>query len=233
MGKGKRGTRDTPYKVVIVGGGPAGTAIIVRAIRLGVLDELLGPDLVNKSSAGVLLCDAGPVTKLGTGELGHYSINSNIHANKFLHHVVNDRPDVIPSEKVTGTVLEPLRRTAAAAVLERLGSQVAPLEQIGDFLEEVGRVVKGVLDEHSESACLCDTKVCGAKQTVDSGPFQITLKPTNSGPESSAPSEIIYASKLILATGGCQRLPVCFAPIFFLTLDKIPILSICLLIWLP
>ena len=200
-----RGTRDLPFKIAIVGGGPAGTAIIVRAIRLGVIDELLGQDPADVSSAGLLLCEAGPASKLGSGELGNYAVNSNTYASKFVGHVVNDRLDVIPPERASGTVLEPLRNTPAASVLEGMGAQVAPLSQIGAFLEEVGKAVRSVLTDHPESACLCDTKVRGAEQMGSSGLFRLALTQTGGGPFAIRE---VYASKLILATGGCQRLPV-------------------------
>ena len=202
----KRGTVQAPYKVAIIGGGPAGIAVIVRAIRLSVIGELLGRDPDNEAAAGVLLCEAGPSAKLGSGALGHYAINSNTHANKFVNHVVNDRPDVIPPEKATGTVLEGLRHTAAAGVLERAGPDVAPLGHIGAFLREVGQVVRGVLDKHPESACLCDTTVDVAEQTGVGGAFRLTL--TQGGGAGSSTKRDVYASKVILATGGCQRLPV-------------------------
>ena len=57
--------------MLIIGGGPAGTAILVRAIRLGHLSELCAGDA---ATAGVCLVEQGPVSRLGGGKLLDYEV---------------------------------------------------------------------------------------------------------------------------------------------------------------
>ena len=105
-------------------------------------------------------------------------------------------PEVIPEERTTGTVLEPLRSSAAVQELERAGEGIAPLELIGAVLAEVGQVARSVLDQHKQSRCLCETTV-ESVQITDSGVLRMC---TSRFP--------IHAAKVVLATGGCQPLPV-------------------------
>lgn len=191
-----RGSLNRPFKLAIIGGGPAGVAVLVRAIRVGQLDKLLGPDAANGAAEGVLLLESGPPERLGGGKLAQYHINSNTNAQKFVKHILSDRPEVIPEERATGTVLEPLRSSAAVQELERAGEGIAPLELIGAVLAEVGQVVRSVLDQHEQSCCLCETTV-ESVQITDSGVLRIC---TSRYP--------IHAAKAVLATGGCQPLPV-------------------------
>jgi hypothetical protein len=89
------GTIDYPYKLCIVGGGPSGCSIIVRAIRIGMVTELCEGD---DNSAGVCLIDKDNDDRFGGGRLQDYQINSNTHANKFVTNVTNDKLTTIPKE---------------------------------------------------------------------------------------------------------------------------------------
>ena len=59
------------FRLLIVGGGPAGTAIIIRAMRLGCLSEMCG-SLGN--SAGICVVEKGPVSRFGGGKLLDYEV---------------------------------------------------------------------------------------------------------------------------------------------------------------
>lgn len=79
------GCKDRPFKLAIIGGGPSGCSIIVRAIRLGLLRDIAeGSD---DNEAGLCLIDKGPREKFGGGRLQDYVINSNTYANKFATNV--------------------------------------------------------------------------------------------------------------------------------------------------
>ena len=61
------------FRMAIIGGGPAGTAIIVRAIRLGHIAELCGQSL---TSAGVCIIDKNPLNRFGGGRLLDFEVRS-------------------------------------------------------------------------------------------------------------------------------------------------------------
>ena len=58
--------------MLIVGGGPAGSAVITRAIRLGCLSEICG-SLGN--SAGLCVIEKGPASRFGGGKLLDYEVS--------------------------------------------------------------------------------------------------------------------------------------------------------------
>ena len=66
-------------------------------------------------------------------------INSNTQGGKFVTNIVQDRPNIIPPEKATGTVLESLQKTDVALELGKYGQNVAPLNDIGKFPSRSGR----------------------------------------------------------------------------------------------
>src|SRR5580692_521080 len=59
----------------LVGGGPAGCALLMAAARAGTLDALLDDRLV--------VIDAGPAGKSGAGRLGGYLVRSDTRARVF------------------------------------------------------------------------------------------------------------------------------------------------------
>ena len=67
------------------------------------------------------------------------------------------------AQGASGTILEPLRMSAAASELVAIGQNPAPLPLVGQFLGQVGAVVKETLDSCDTSACLCDTRVRAAR----------------------------------------------------------------------
>ena len=73
---GNAGTIENPFRMVIVGGGPAGTAIIIRALRLNMLDALAAEVVSNDMrTAGVCFLDASQISRFGGGRLQDYVIN--------------------------------------------------------------------------------------------------------------------------------------------------------------
>jgi len=73
------GSESYPYRLLIVGGGPAGVSILVRAARTGHLSALLKGA---EKSAGVCVVESGNENRFGAGRLQDYEINSNTWANK-------------------------------------------------------------------------------------------------------------------------------------------------------
>lgn len=186
------------YKVAIIGAGPAGVGVIVRAARIGVLDELL-------DSGGVALIHGGSERSLGRGNLGNYIINSNTFARSLMASVLEDKPDLDPPEKATGTFLEKLKTYPSTIALNNQGYKTATLEELGDFLADVGGRVKEKLERHDMSRCLLETTAVSIHQEEGGIVKVICFQKPNETFE-------IYAKHVVLATGGSQTVPTMSNP---------------------
>ncbi len=157
---GLAGGKYKPYKLCIIGGGPAGNSVLVRAMRLGIMDELC---TATETEAGVCLFDSDTSERLGGGRLQDYQINSNTWANKFYSNVCEQRSENLPPESVDGTPLKALAGTGsvesgsqAGKALLDAGDSEAPLATVGSFLVDVGRAVRENIEKHPAS-CLLTT----------------------------------------------------------------------------
>ena len=155
----RAGSEEWPFKLVIIGGGPSGCSTIVRAVRIGYINNLCSFD-ENNFLAGVCLLDKDSIDRLGGGRLQDYVINSNTYANKIPIHVLEDRLDMLPSECCTGTLLEQLKNSGYRKQLEMCGAKQGPLSVMGRFLKEVGSVIKNILDTTYPDSCECSTMSC-------------------------------------------------------------------------
>jgi hypothetical protein len=119
-----------------------------------------------KKQAGICLYDSSSPERFGGGRLQDYIINSNTFGGKFVTNIVQDRPNVIPPEKATGTILESLEKTTMAQTLGKIGTNVAPLCDIGVFLVQIGGKVKQLIDYYRESSKYeCGTEVTQIQQS--------------------------------------------------------------------
>ena len=120
------------FRLLIVGGGPAGCSVLVRAARLGLFADLCGNshtvnDRANVACSGVCVIDAQPQERFGGGKLQDYVINSNTNADKFVSNVVEEKPNMLPPESVCGSSrLSALASSPAAQALEAIGPHRAP-----------------------------------------------------------------------------------------------------------
>jgi len=134
------------YRTIIVGGGPAGISVLVRAARLNVLEELCSEvSTVGQDGAkvcGVCVLDADRADRLGGGRLQDYVINSNTNGDAFVNNVLQDRPALIPPEASQGTCLESLRpRGTGQCLLEYKGTS-ASLRDVGAWLRDVADTLR-------------------------------------------------------------------------------------------
>lgn len=166
------GGKNRPYKLCIVGGGPAGHSILVRAMRLGIIDEVCRG---SAAEAGVALLDGDTAERLGGGRLQDYLINANTWADNFYTNVCEDKPNNIPPETIAGTPLVALTGSAGSAAGEALlaaGQSEAPLATVGSFLVEVGTAVRKALEAHPTSCLLAANTTVQSVQRVVVMPLQ-------------------------------------------------------------
>jgi len=181
------GSRGIPFRLFVVGGGPAAVSIVVRAVRLNVHKELLEGNSGNSDSGrpkigGICIIEKNESKRsFGGGKLCDYIINSNTWANKFVTNVIKDKPDVIPPESIQGTILENLNGSKMGAYLvDTVGAKPGALNKVGDYLCEVGTQVHDLIQEHpTTSSCLFGCK-CVAVERVDAlfTPLPVHLLPT-------------------------------------------------------
>jgi len=184
------GSRQCPYKLAVIGGGPSGCSVIIRAFRIGFGGELCGfctrkpaVDVRGQNiiadaqfpfqSAGVCLIDEGAPDKFGGGKLQDYVINANTWANKFVTNVMDDK-DVLPKETVAGTPLQVLGTAQTAITLKGYGCKPAPLQMVGSFLRDAGAIVRDTLNEKyfESSKCMTETSVTSLQQVMLPVPAQ-------------------------------------------------------------
>jgi hypothetical protein len=239
------GSKHCPYKLAVVGGGPSGCSVVIRAFRIGFGGELCGfctrKPAVDKDgrnmladaqfpfqSAGVCLIDQSTADAFGGGKLQNYIINANTWANKFVTNVMDDKPDVVPQETVTGTPFQRLGAAPTAVTLKGYGCKPAPLKMVGAFLRDAGAVVIDTLNNKypDSSRCLLESSVTAMQQVMLPVPAQyekdlpdkdslvgscvgwkLSISQSSPGAPGGKLSREIYAHKVVLATGGRQDLP--------------------------
>ena len=130
---------ENRYQTAILGSGPAGTGVLVRAARRGLLDGLL--------SRGLVLIDqqSGPTSTT----LGHYDIPSNSPAGAFLECLDSPCP----------AALQGLADTPEARALRAHQHETPPLPLVGQFLDRLAAALHQTLHEHPASTVLAGHRV--------------------------------------------------------------------------
>ncbi|KAI9995750.1 hypothetical protein PInf_012818 [Phytophthora infestans] len=204
------------YKAVVVGGGPAGIGVFVRAARGGLLPRLLNPDKhgttkdtelstqLGCKQMGVAILHAGDVNTFGGGNLGEYIINSNTFACGLLAGVLDEKPELDPPESIVNTFLEKVRVHGSAKRLEEIGAAPGNLTEIGRFLRHVGAcVIEEISDKAPDTSKVLLNTAATKYVALESGLIRVEARNT----ASSDDTVVLYTEHLILATGGTQELP--------------------------
>ncbi len=161
----------------MVGGGPAGIAVLLAAHRDGRLAELLQYGLLIVEQSG----------SIGSGQIGNYAINSDSTGYTFVD------PLRAGSEATLHDILKtPLARRLAAA-----GANAIPLCDAGELLGMVGRALHAIVDQYPRSAVLTGCTAQSVQRQRD-GSWQLTATDEDGSKLS------IQAKRVILATGGAQ-----------------------------
>ncbi|KAG3183930.1 hypothetical protein C6341_g5248 [Phytophthora cactorum] len=204
------------YKAVVVGGGPAGIGVFVRAARGGLLPRLLNPDKhgttkdnelstqLGFKQMGVAVLHAGDVETFGGGNLGEYIINSNTFACGLLAGVLDEKPDLDPPESIKNTFLEKARVHESAKRLEEIGAAPGNLTEIGRFLRHIGAcLIEEISDKAPDTSKVLLNTAATKYEALANGLIRVEARSA----DGSRDTVILHTEHLILAMGGTQELP--------------------------
>lgn len=165
---------------IIIGGGPAGTALLTAASKQDRLTEL--------ARAGLVVVERSH--RLGEGELGRYAITSDSTAETFLSAVKgNTHPEIAALES----------HPVGEDVARHAGSLGVPLVEAGPLVRETGARL-GAIVAREGGTVLTGHAALGATRGTD-GLWRVQLRRTSDG----ATIEQV-ARHIVLATGGRQPL---------------------------
>ena len=171
--------RPRVAEVMIVGGGPAGTALLTAASKRGLLPQLArGMVLVERDSA------------IGGGRLGRYAITSDSTAETFLTAIRDN-----PHPEIAALVDHP----AARGVANHQGALGVPLGEVGPLLRASGERLAGIARAHGGTV-LAGHEALDATREHD-GLWTVRLRRLVDG---FTFEQRTY--RLVIATGGHQPL---------------------------
>jgi len=171
--------RTQASQTLIVGGGPAGLAILVAAARSGTLPTLL--------SQGLTIVERGP--RIGAGNLGDYGITSDSAAETFLSAVVGQS-----DPRLARLADLPIARDIAS-----YGRGSVPLAKVGTLLALMGEALHEIIEE-AGGTILTGHEALGARRQPD-GTWLARVRRCADGTERE-----LTARCLVLAAGGHQPL---------------------------
>lgn len=164
-------------RTVVIGGGPAGTAMLTAASKQNRLMPLI--------QAGLAIVERGP--RLGGGALGGYAIRSDTTAETFLS-AVKDNPH---------PELAALAQHPAARLMERyIGELGAPLADTAPLLEATGERLGAIVRAHGGSV-LTDHAAQEVRRTAD-GRWATRVA------DGHGATRTILSDRIVVATGGYQ-----------------------------
>lgn len=164
------------FSAVMIGGGPAGTAVLTAASKAGLL-----PAFAN----GLAIVERD--TTLGRGELGDYAIRSDSTAETFLTAVRDN-----PCPELAALIDHPTARHVARYI----GDLGAPLTTAGAFVAATGTVLNTLVDAQGGSV-LTRHEALSARR-LPGGLWQVTVR------DPQGVLHHLTTRSLISATGGFQ-----------------------------
>lgn len=168
----------TVHSALIVGGGPAGTALLTAATK--------ADQLVALARSGLAIVERDAV--LGRGEIGSYAITSDSTAETFLTAVKDNVHD-----DIAALTEHPAGREVALHT-GRLG---VPLARTTPFLEATGARLGAIVAEHG-GVVATRSEVLEARRTPQ-GEWAAKVRNLLTGEE-----RVMRAANLVIATGGHQ-----------------------------
>jgi dTDP-4-amino-4,6-dideoxygalactose transaminase len=178
----KRRTTPAPAvaEMLVIGGGPAGTAMLTAASKSGTLQALC--------EAGLVIVERDEA--IGNGRLGRYAINSDSTAQTFLTAVKdNPYPEIAAIES----------RAEGRKVAEYHDALGVPLTEAGPLIRATGDALGGIVARHG-GEILTQHEAISSQRTAD-GLWRTRLRRLSDGAEVERLSR-----NLVVATGGHQPL---------------------------
>jgi len=174
---GSAAPRGRLVNTVIIGGGPAGTAMLTAASKQDRLIPL--------ATAGLTIVERRG--QLGPGGLGQYAIRSDTTADTFLSAVRgNPHPE-----------LAALAQHPAAQVMERYITELgAPLTDTAPLLAVTGDRLKGIVAAHGGEV-LTGHDAVSVQRTAE-GAWQTTVR------DAGGATRIVLSENVVVAAGGRQ-----------------------------
>jgi len=170
--------RAAVHSTLIVGGGPAGTALLTAAAKAGRLGALAASGLAVVERAATL----------GGGELHNYAIRSDTTAETFLS-AIRDNPE--PS--LAALVDHP----AAVGMARHIGALGAPLTEAGDLLAVTGQRLADIMTANGGNLLTRHDAI--AARRTPAGLWSTTVQPLGGAPYD------VLSRHIVLATGGQMR----------------------------
>jgi dTDP-4-amino-4,6-dideoxygalactose transaminase len=168
--------RDRVLGAVVVGGGPAGAALLCAAGKAGQLDAL--------AQAGIAILDRSD--RIGAGRLGAYEISSDSTAETFL-----------TADSALPAGLSLAGDPAECAIRDHMGALGVPLPKVGAYLDRLGATLAdrlATLGGH----ILTGHEVVASQRTADG------LWRTRARRLADGGSIELLSRTLVIATGGHQ-----------------------------
>jgi dTDP-4-amino-4,6-dideoxygalactose transaminase len=171
-------TRPAVHSTLIVGGGPAGTALLTAAAKANRLGELAASGLAVVERAATL----------GGGELHNYAIRSDTTAETFLS-AIKDNPEPALAALVD--------HPAAVGMARHIGALGAPLTEAGDLLAVTGQRLADIVTANGGNL-LTGHDAIAARRTP-AGLWATTVQPHG------GKAYDVMSRHIVLATGGQMR----------------------------
>jgi hypothetical protein len=165
------------YPSILVGGGPAGIAVLLSAHRDGVLRDLL--------QQGLLIVERSAT--LGIGQIGDYVINSDSTGATFLDPLRATR-----EPKLRCILDHPVAGRIASAA-----QGAVPLRDVGELMGLIGAAFASIIQEHPQSAILTCCTATSAEMLAG-GTWRLNVV------NDDGRLRRFEAARLVLATGASQ-----------------------------
>ena len=169
--------RQGAFGAILVGGGPAGLAVLLSAHRDGRLRELL--------QHGLLIVEQGDA--IGAGQIGSYAINSDSTGATF----------VDPLRCGTESLLHNVLQSPVAQRIAAAGAGAVPLSDVGELMREIGTAISGIVAGFPRSSIRTRHTAHSAQRGAD-GLWQLQAT------DALGRRHLFKAAQLILATGASQ-----------------------------